>query len=123
MGGSGSLPRSSASSSKEASKRSIRWIASGTVVGIALAGVAVLGGGLSPSSAQGAMSMGGYGMSPGPRYYRARPPAMGVYRYRPAPRARYYRSPSRAGSCGQFRYWDTAKGACLAARTSPPDLK
>ena len=101
--------------------RSIRWIASGTVVGIALAGVAILGGGLLPSPAQGGMWMGRYGMDPGPRYYRA-PPAVGVYRYRPAPRARYYRSPGRPGSCGQFRYWDTAKGRCLDARTSPPKL-
>jgi hypothetical protein len=44
--------------------------------------------------------------------------------FRPAPRVKrsFYR-PVATKTCGQFRYWSTAKRTCLDARTSPPALK
>jgi hypothetical protein len=82
--------------------RSILWVA---------AAAAIVLGGSGGSFAQG-MGMGMYGAPPS-----ARPKA-------PPPRTQryYYRSRDvRAGTCGQFRYWDGKR--CADARTSPPKLK
>jgi hypothetical protein len=77
----------------------------------------------------------GYSRRAGPLpkgYYYAPAPRVQRYSYRPAPRlkgrayrprARGYRSTGAPGSCGQFKYWSSAKGRCLDARTSPPALK
>jgi hypothetical protein len=70
--------------------------------------------------------LNGYSYRPAPqvqrRFYRAAPRLKG-HAYRPARRARGYRSAVVPKTCGQFKYWSTAKGRCLDARTSPPALK
>jgi hypothetical protein len=67
----------------------------------------------------------GYAFGPGPALKKGYVPRARGYSYRPAPRLkrpRGYRSVAPR-TCGQFRYWSTAKGRCLDARTSPPALK
>ncbi|HEX5999968.1 MAG TPA: hypothetical protein VFZ16_11335 [Hyphomicrobiaceae bacterium] len=107
--------------------RSIRWVASGTVLGAALASFAIIGGSSSPSFAQG-MYGDGYRYRPAPRSYgygygpkaRAYRPRVQRRYYRPR---HYYRSVDKSGSCGLYKYWDYGKRSCLDARTSPPNLK
>jgi hypothetical protein len=110
--------------------RSTAWIGSGGAFGLSLPGISlgaalaalVALGGAGGALAQGMMMpMDGYS-------YRSGKAATG-YRAvaKPAPRVKrakrsYYRSPATK-TCGQFKYWSTAKRTCLDARTTPPDLK
>jgi hypothetical protein len=112
----------------------------GISLGAALAGLVTLGG-VGDAPAQGSMSnMGGSGYRdgkaavgyrnparPGPAVkgygYHPKPLAKG-HGYRPRPRVkRFYYRGAAPRTCGQFKYWSTAKGRCLDARTSPPALK
>ena len=85
--------------------RSIVWVA---------AAAAIVLGGSDGSLAQG-MGMGtGMGMYDAKPAYRPKAPAPRTQRY-------YYRGRDvRAGTCGQFHYWDGKR--CADARTSPPKL-
>jgi hypothetical protein len=106
--------------------RSTAWIGSGATLGISL-GAALTGlvalGGAGGALAQGMMMpMEGYS-------YRSGKAATG-YRAaaKPAPRVKrakryYYRGAIAPKTCGQFKYWSTAKGRCMDARTSPPTLR
>jgi hypothetical protein len=98
----------------------------GISLGAALAGLVTLGG-AGDAPAQGS-SMSNAGGSGGYRDGKAAVGARNAARPAPgmkegAPRAKrsYYRS-AAPRTCGQLKFWSTAKGRCIDART-PPALK
>ena len=113
--------------------RSTAWNGSGATRGVVL-GLSLLAGlvtlaGAGDALAQSMSNMGGSGYrsmaAEGLRSNAARPgPRVKGYSYRARPRAkRYYYRGVGPKTCGQFKYWSTAKGRCLDARTTPPALK